>query len=384
MTSQRRSSCVRGALVARLVSVLLPASLSILAPVAIRAQGDSEKIDPAHFLARYRKAVHELRATYSNVRIDGSIRTVFPIPASAKERAGAREGRDTAGGPQRVRENMGFSYTYCDGKERVSRFLQPGPKESVFVSAGDTQFGLAHANPQGPYVLRNLSKGGQEIRVVDVLRRRVRDAPYRPAGVYRFDEYVDSPQFKIEKVSRVKEAGQELTRVVLHYLPPGEREQRIDGHIDLDESMGLVIRSCELELRWSTPQGPAHVVVGGSVNYKEQNGKAVPTEVNFSQHAVPSNANNVTYQWEYRITRYSLESTPPEQFTLAAFGLGDYQRTLSQVHARSAYRTSVIAVGALLAAFVLFRIGRSIQKGRKRAGATVSDQRGAGDSAGVE
>jgi hypothetical protein len=376
MTCGSAGSGARVAVLARPVLAWL-VGFAVIVPAGAHAQGGADTLDPAEFLVRYREAVHKLQSLYRNVRIEGSIRTVFPTPNVTKHGAGRGEPPKAAAGSERIRDNLGFSYIFCDGKERVSRFLHPGSKESLFVSAGDVQFGLAHASPNAPYVLRNLARGGEERNVISVLRTRVRDAPFRPAGVQDFDEWVESPRLKIEKVSRLKDSGKELLRAVLHYHGPGEGDRRVDGYIDLDEAIGLVVRRCELELRWSTPQGPGHVVVAGSVSYAQEAGTPLPTRVAYSIHAVPSQGAS---QWEYAITRYALELTPPEQFTLAAFGLGDYERSLTQVQSRSAYRTSAVGVAAVLAAFVLFGIGRSIQKRRRAEKKTNPVQRDGGDT----
>ena len=48
-------------------------------------------------------------------------------------------------------------------------------------------------------MLKYLSGGGDEMQSLRTLKDRVRDAPYRPAGIWNFESHIDSPNFSIEQ-----------------------------------------------------------------------------------------------------------------------------------------------------------------------------------------
>lgn len=357
--------------------VILVASLPLLGPVRVRAEleGD-ESIAPAQFLARYRKAVRDLEAEYRDVRIEGISRYFYPQRAAAKKpvnpgRSG--EGAVSSSRSERLRE---FSYIYCNGNERASFRPASGAGESVFVSTKGASFGLAKQNkPDQPYVLRNVSSGSNDFAAMRNVRLRVRDAPYRLAGHDDYLEWLVSPRFNIDRVTRITVADRPLIRAFFNYqlVPPGGGEARYKGHLDLDESIGLAIRGYEFNFERMNSTNRFALAIEGSVSYKTEQGHAVPTQVKLSQRNAESGRAD---QSIYDITAFSLEPAPPEAFTLADFGLGDYERTVRQVERRSSYRTSALAVAAFLVAFILFVIGRKI--GRSRA---VAKGGGPGDQA---
>ena len=144
----------------------------------------------------------------------------------------------------------------------------------------------------------------------------------------------------------------------------------VRGWIELDESSGLVLRNYEINLGRIAPDGrKVRTVFNGHVDYRQVDGRAVPARLVASQHGFPPSN---TTDWLYNISNYTFEKADPAEFTLAHYGLADYARTVGQVERRRSYWSTGIAVAAILMAFVLFRVGRSVHKPRTHAKPTDS------------
>ncbi len=343
----------------------LCACFFIVVPSATCNEPDGEVVDASKTLGDYRRAFDRLLATYQNVRIEGTVRMV-QAPQAAKKGAGPQKNAKGSDPPvQRgFDQQYDFSYIFCDGKEKGTRAIKGSGKQATLVDAGKDRFGLARAGPGQPYTVTQHSSDDEDQRALFELRARVRDAPYRPGEVKDFQDYVRSPHFSVKEARRITREGRPLIRLVIHYNPPTEPDLYIGGRMDLDETLGLAIRGYELEFRRF--KGRLHMRASASVQYAQENGKAVPTRISYQTQRIP--VGGLT-RWEYNISKYSFESTPPEAFTLAHYGLGDFERTLSQVEKRNTYRTYVVAATAFLIGLFICEIARRMLK--RRAAASV-------------
>jgi hypothetical protein len=356
----RRLSLLRP--VGRLGWVSVCVCVLVWAPLAVPDEPDGEAVDPTWILAKYRAAVRDLQATYVNAQIVGTSRIVQT--RAPQEKRGALESgakavtNPTPGGGTRERS---FAYAFCDGKERI---VAKGVLEGVVVDNGSAQFSINRPGPGKPYSVKFHSTERIEMNGLVEMRQQLRDAPYRPGGLVDVEKYVNSPHFSIEWARRRRREGGSVISLLVHHRPPTEQEWHFDGRMDLDESLGLVIRQYELEFRVASPKRRVHMGTEGSVEYKREGGKVVPTHVVYKTHPIPEKQST---RWEYDISSYSLVATPPEEFTLAYYGLGDFERTLGQVETRSSYRTAWAAAIAFLIGFILFGVGVKVQKARARA-----------------
>ncbi|MFI5456160.1 MAG: hypothetical protein ACHRXM_11990 [Isosphaerales bacterium] len=219
--------------------------------------------------------------------------------------------------------------------------------------------------PGGSWYVETDLNGDDEWPALRRYRNWLTEAPYNPGCLPRFLEYVNSPDFRINEVSRTTDGGVDLAKVVFEYVPKDPKKPRLLGWLRLDLARSWVIRDYEFDVRLAGLQDGAKAETTirnkGFVKYRQENGRQIPTAIEVTKYA--KNGNSVTDH--INISKYFFVSIPPEEFTLSAFGLGDYELTLSQVQTRTTYRTVTLALGAFLAALVLFRMGRSIQKGRK-------------------
>jgi hypothetical protein len=337
---------------------------------------DGEPIDPIAALAAYRKALPQLRATYSNVAIEGTGRFVTTPHRLAAEKAKAAGRR----APQGTDAKWEFAYAFCEGKEKRAISPLAGRNRGgtqVVVDDGQARFTARSDGPGRPYSVRAHSKDRDDAEPASELRIHVRDAPYRPEGLKEFEQFVASPHFSIERAVRRRGAAGAVLSLLVHYRPPNEQELHIDGRVELDEGLGLVIRYYKLETGRTLSGGKRFRMEGeGSVEYNQENGKAIPTSVNFGTHEIPADGRSA--RWEYTISKYSLGcSTPSEEFTLAHYGLGDFERTLGQAEARSTCRSAATAL-AFLIGVVLLILGWRAYKTRSGARTTAQAAAGSG------
>ncbi len=228
---------------------------------------------------------------------------------------------------------------------------------------GKTQFTVGRTSPTGSYTVKYNSNDDADMKPLAELRRQLRDAPYRPSALGDFERYLDSPYFSIERAQSVRGTGGVVVSPLVHYRPPSEKDLHIDGRVYFDESLGMVVRHYELEHAMVLPQGRAVALYEATVEYRQENRKAVQTRVDLMTHPLPPTVRST--RWEYEISTYSLGcSTLPEEFTPAHYGLGNFERTAAQAEAPSNYRRVAIASAAFLAAAVLLGIGRKIHKYR--------------------
>jgi hypothetical protein len=333
------------------------AFLCSLAPFSqICAGQEAEKLDPDAFLAHFRQAARDFDSLYKNVRIEGT------HVATRPNRTPAKDQKDS---PTRT-INSGFSYAQSDAREKLLLSPpDPAGSGSAVVRSGDRRFRLMRKGTQGSWYVETDIDSDDDWPALMRYRSWLIEAPYNPGCIPRFREYLDSSDFKIRQVSVSTEAGVELTKAVFEYAPQDTKKPRLAGWLRVDASRSWAIHDYDFDVRLvSVREGTkreASIRNKGFVNYSEQDGRLIPAEIEVSKHA--QNGNIVTDHTS--VAQFLFASTPPEEFTLRAFGLGDYELTVGQAQARTTYRMIALAVGAFLAAFVLFRMGRSIQKGAR-------------------
>ena len=336
------------------------------------AYSQSEALDSGQFLTAYRQSLRDHIAIYSNVRIEGSSKTTVAraVPAKSSARSTKPDSTDTTPAGAELRRHSEFVYVFSEGNEWATSGFVGESLRTTVVRSDSRQFALAQATRNGSYSLRSLSGRGENNQLFQLVRDDVRRAPIVPYGVPDFPERVDSPKFRIDKAVRVNDGGKSTVKCDFAFEVPDSYQSRVEGRIDLDESMGLVIRNSEINLHRTTSKGQrVQTVFTGHVDYREEGGKAFPTRVVMTQSSVPPSA---TRTKDVVISTYSLGKADPAEFTLAHYGLADYERTVGQVEHRRSYWSTGISVAAIVIAFVLFRIGRSIHKSRTYAKPTDS------------
>jgi hypothetical protein len=320
-------------------------SLLVLALSLACADSEGESIAPDRFLREYRDALRDLQSMYADVIVTGEHKVV---------------------GPARTKSTQ-FTYISSGKNEKMHLWREkPDYFDRVFVIGENREFQVIRRTPSGSYYLENVSDSGEGWRpfLLD-MKFRSRGAAYCPVGLGEFPGFVNSHVFVIKQVSRVSEGGTPLLNVDFEFNPSDKGEFKLKGWFRADPQQALVIRSYDIEVRTPILQGKkaGQELIShsqGRMAYRDENGKPAPTE----NHSTMFKDGRVVREDHYTFSKFSFESAPPVEFTLAAFGLGDIERTAREIETRNNYWTAALAVAAILMSLLLFRAGRSFQKRR--------------------
>ncbi len=333
----------------------------------------SEAIDPTEFMGVYRKAVQRHLESYRNVRIEG-VKSVYR-KATAATRAGVGKAdpkapvTDATGA--QLMHRISFKFLLSDGNEKITRGIDDDPTLFTIVQTPRQSFALEQITPpDSPYTLRRLEGEGESMKELRFVHDEVSRAAVAPYGFPDYPERITSGSLKFSRVSQVSDGSKRTLKCEFKIDLPDKFQTSAEGWVELDETLGLAIRGSEFHMFRNIPNGQKlHAVFGGRVEYKPDGGKAVPSRLFQHTYTIPSWLGS---NREIEIANYSFEKADPAEFTLAHYGLGDYARTVVQVERRRSYWSTGISVAAIVIAFVLFRIGRSIHKSRTYAKPTDS------------
>ena len=344
----RLDSSTRAFLIAWiLVLVFFP----LTRPGLLRGQQNesTNEIAPDQFLKDYQRALGSLQTTYHNVQAEG-IKTFESEHVSLSQPP--RE-------PIHRKKITKFSYAFSDGHEKVwIERDEPKYLHRVMVSADGNQFRMGRRTPDAPYFLEQAGGAG-ELDEFGRYRNRIRDATYCPAGLPEFLTYLGSPEFQIQRVVRTAAAGEHLVKVVFDCSPSDKTKTKMKGWFSLDSSLDWVIRDYEIEVQRPGGSIPSFRLAG-SVRYEEGGKQPVPVEIHVKSETGNKKTKYSTHE-TYTISRFSLASTPSGDFTLAAYGLGDFEKLSRRSTNRVPYYAAAFAAVALLVSFVLTRFGKRLR-----------------------
>lgn len=282
-----------------------------LALSAVRAGSEGESPAPDRFLREYRDAMRNLQSLYADVTVTGEYR-ILPRAKSTN-----------------------FTYASSGKKEKMHLWREkPNYFDRAFVSADNRKFTVSRLTQAGSYYLESIS-GSDEVWPPSLMDYKLRSqgVAYCPAGMGKFPGFVNSPEFSVTRVSRVSEGGTALLNVDFE-IEPSRKDaiNKIKGWIRVDPQQAFVIRSYDFELRRAITKGKKAgeelvFLNQGRVAYKWENGKPVPTET----HATLSLNGKVVSEDILTFSTFSFESAPAADFTFAAFGLDDVERTARQI-----------------------------------------------------
>ncbi len=190
--------------------------------------------------------------------------------------------------------------------------------------------------------------GDDGFKMIETLRPRVLDAHYQPGGLIDFPAYVMDPRFEVKQVVRTTDPGGTAIKFFFRYFPSQPKEPNIEGWVRLEGESDWVIRDYELEVTFrGVDQEKKSVELvskrSGSILYKPKDGLSVPSEIKYREERSTGTVEDSTFQ----IENFALGPTPEEEFTLAAFGLGDFARPTARSTHQGTYYLAIFGVAAL-------------------------------------
>jgi hypothetical protein len=322
-----------------------------------QADAESESLPPSDFLRRYRDVLKRQMERYHDVRADGKIsgRTELPKRTS--------QGKDTSQKrPASSPVFRSFSLVRSGVNEKLHLVRTGGsaPVDGVAVNAGSHAFRVRRGTPGGPFMLDRSETKNETWKMTEVLRRKVLDAPYSPAGLREFPAYVVDPQFQVTQVVRTAGPEGPTIKFSFRYLPNVPKTKpNLEGWVRLEGASDWVIRDYELSATWwmldkAKKRVESVAQHSGSILYKQTHGVPVPAEIRHSEHRKSGFIDESVYQ----IDDFQLGPTPAEEFTLAAYGLGDFERPTERATNRSTHYVVLFGATALVMSLVLAAIAR--------------------------
>jgi len=252
--------------------------------------------------------------------------------------------------------------------------------DRTFVSDGKLRFWTRREGPDKPFFIEALDNSASAEQLLRSFTRYETLTTRLPLsmGGDNFLEHVFSSDFKVESASLFVDDGDTLIKAAFKYVPSDKTQPKSSGWLAVDPSRNWVLRKYSYVLQYGRPNRPVTAKakssiqakkvaeelilrINGSVSYKTEAGKTpTPSKFEWSQDIGDNRHESETVD----ISRWDLVSTPHQEFSLDAFGLGDVEKTARQIETRTSYWTAALASAAFLVSFLLFRLGRAIWKRR--------------------
>jgi hypothetical protein len=324
-----------------------------------QAGAEGEPLSPGDFIGRYREVLVRQKVRYHDARVDGknSARSERPTKASQSKKP-----KQASPNPSPVSVSFSLARSGVNEKLHVIRTGR-NPLDSVVVSAGSHAFQVRRGTLGDPYML-DWAKD-ESSRLSDRLRQKVLDSPYSPAGLDDFPAYVTDPEFQVKQVERTAGSDAPAIKFSFRYLPnqrylpnlPNQpKKPNLEGWVRLEGASDWVIRDYEIEATW-WPLDPERKLLekhSGSIRYAQKDGVSVPSEIMYTERRSSGFAQESVSQ----IDNFILGPTPAEEFTLAAFGLGDFELPTARATNQRSYYLALFGITALVMSFVLAAIAR--------------------------
>ncbi len=331
----------------------LLAVLSSLVPLSqIRAE---EPPTPEQVLREYRTALEVLEARHSQIQIEGGCYTA---------------GLVVPGTQPPPKHKILISYVLSDGCEKYNLIRDDDGKylDRVLVTAGDRRFGLRRTSPGATYYLEQETFGGSAIELLKDRRGFIAGCEFCVGGRVDWPSMVQSSAFRVTAVTREAAGERTLYRIEFRYSEPTREHDgwfRVDPYAGWSLQDYLVRTQALYKSPASRPPTTARVLttISGSITYRGDGGSIVPSII--SHHRIVEAPNRaIDLDEEFRATKWVLAPTPREEFTLAYYGLGDFEKPGAQRGSRAAYWVAGLGVACLLISAILAGIVRFRGKAR--------------------
>jgi hypothetical protein len=320
--------------------------------LAQAADAREESLPVDDFLRQYRDMLHRQMLRYHDVRADGDLSGGIERAKFAPTRKNTAQAPDEA--------SKSFSFVRSGVNEKF-HFIRKGRKLSdiATVREGTHGFRVRREIEGGPYMLVESATKSETWRTEEKLMPRVLDAPYSPAGLIEFPDYVMAPQFQVTQAVRTTGSDGPSIKFFLRYnsTQPKKVLRNLEGWVRLGCESDWVIRDYDLDATLSDQEDKHKMQVsyGGTVVYtQDKAGRPVPSEIQYLERR----STGTTDQTVFHLNSFTLGPTPPEEFTLAVFGLGDFVRPSERTTRQSAYYLAGIGVAAFASSVILATVAR--------------------------
>jgi hypothetical protein len=332
-----------GALVAVCLLLVALAELGLISPWAL---GQESKGPTQTLLNEYRVALKRLQSAHERVHFSGTVHEVM-------ENKGKPPIRDHY---YKIGYSANGRYEKLNEVFRFNGFL-----DRVYVR-GERTFALRRTTEGGIYVLDQLGDlPGSFVTEFQENKNMLVNAAMSISNE-SIPHLIESPRFKITQCAR---SGPGLTMVRFHcdYGTERPRDQYdMIGWFEVDPARAWSV--VEYEVHRKIPGLPKSeqldMLITGKVRYPTKAGpcETYPQQVNVSYLSLIPGGRQFERRYEFQAETCSAEPIPAQEFTLAAYGMGDLDRPPASPQNRLAYWAVGLAAIVIGASYVLRRMSR--------------------------
>jgi len=302
--------------------VVLCAALLSLFVVLERPCLAVNDLSPESFLQEYRNAIKQSQIANRNIQLEGILsRTIF----RNNEQKISEEQKRVLYAANQGREKIMFHVGKPDDAE--------GYAERVFVLGCDRNFLLGRSSPQGNFqVLEIIADSNRKRSQLANDLAFTADLTNSLSGIPLL-QMIESKNFKVIEIKQNVIGNHHFVRVEFDYRPNAYEDAELEGGVFrgwmlVDPERNWVVR--EYEYKATSAKSPDVVpTYTGAIRYKiEEDGTPLPEEATCIMKYVQSNGETEIMRLEYHFQaeRLSTDPIPDSEFTLAAYGLGDFEQ----------------------------------------------------------
>jgi len=336
--------------------------LCSIAPASVHAQLEDHKVTPTEFVTEFRRASQILPEAYRNIQVEGvttlQVERTYPGQPTKKPRRTLRVNKLslTLSDSNEKIVLIGENANGIDEKNEKDETETIAPKirsARVVVDAVKQAFIVGNTSPGAPYFLERSDPPGSYSVDTDRYRRLILAAPYCPGHLPEFPDCVSSPTFKVSEITQVSDSGERLLKASFEYSPSDRKKRKLSGWLAVDPAMNWAVRKYEILIR-NPAKTPELTKFVGTASFT-RNGETVVLVKSESSSRTGNEDYTYTLKRIIEISRFAFVATPAHEFTLAAYGLGDFENPSRRSTNRIPLYATAVAIGALAVGVILNR-----------------------------
>lgn len=275
-------------------------------------------LGPKDFLEEYRQALARL------VEVNGEVQAEWRSALLLRDPPGSRKQEGAVGPKYATREMKVFRSR--GHTKMVAHLDEPRFFERTIVWGPESSFFLRRDGENTPYRVELTPVPEDALRSPRDEANRAVGGPYS-LGQYALPGMVDAEGFVVKKVTSAAQAGPRAFKVEFEWTdtdPENQHPHRV-GWFVIDQDLLWAVRSYDVRADApGTKRPPRHVV--GHVEYANRTGRPEPRVIEY-RDLPPEGTKAGPRVHTIRLDRWAFAPTAPREFTLAAYGLGDAERS---------------------------------------------------------